>query len=250
MNKPILQAQGIHKTYGTGPAEVKVLRGAGLEVDRGEFLVIMGSSGSGKSTLLHVLGALDAPDGGDVHFQERSIFRMSARDRGLYRNRDVGFVFQFYHLLPELNVLENVLMTAMVGTSFWGWRTAKSDARRRASEILERVGLTGRIKHRPSELSGGERQRVAIARSLVNAPALLLADEPTGNLDETTGAGILRLLTELNTAGQTIVMVTHDAKVASLAHRCVHLTSGVVKQPGSPGAPPASAAPKTARASR
>lgn len=250
MNKPILHAQTIHKTYGAGPAEVKVLRGASLAVDRGEFLVIMGSSGSGKSTLLHVLGALDAPDRGDVRFEERSVFAMSARDRGRYRNKDVGFVFQFYHLLPELNVLENILMASMVGTSFWGWRSVKKDARRRASEILERVGLAGRIKHRPSELSGGERQRVAIARSLVNGPALLLADEPTGNLDETTGAGILRLLTELNSAGQTIVMVTHDAKVASLAHRCVHLTSGVVKQSGSPGAPPASAVPSTARASK
>ncbi len=249
MNKPLLHAQGIHKTYGSGPAEVKVLRGASLSAERGEFLVIMGSSGSGKSTLLHVLGALDAPDRGDVHFQDRSVFAMSPNERGQYRNKQVGFVFQFYHLLPELNVLENVVMASMVGTSFWGWRGVRKDARTRASAILERVGLTGRIKHRPSELSGGERQRVAVARALVNGPALLLADEPTGNLDETTGAGILRLLTELNTAGQTIVMVTHDEKVASLAHRRVQLTGGVVKNPGSPGATPAIAAPSTARAS-
>jgi ABC-type lipoprotein export system ATPase subunit len=250
MNKTILRAQEIFKTYDTGPAEVKVLRGASLDVERGEFLVIMGSSGSGKSTLLHILGALDAPDRGAVHFENRDVFAMPARDRGTYRNRDVGFVFQFYHLLPELNVMENVLMAAMVGTNFRGWWSIRKDARRRASEILERVGLSGRIKHRPSELSGGERQRVAMARSLVNGPALLLADEPTGNLDETTGAGILRLLTELNTAGQTIVMVTHDAKVASLAHRCVHLAGGVVKQPGSPGASSAGAAPLIVRASR
>ncbi len=249
MNKPLLHAQGIHKAYGTGAAEVRVLRGASLDAERGEFLVIMGSSGCGKSTLLHVLGALDAPDSGDVHFQGRSVFEMSATDRGQYRNKDVGFVFQFYHLLPELNVLENVQMTGMVGSSFWGWRSIRRDAKKRASEILERVGLTGRIKHRPSELSGGERQRVAVARALVNGPALLLADEPTGNLDETTGAGILLLLRELNTAGQTIVMVTHDEKVASLAHRRVQLTSGVVKNPGSPGASPISAAPSTARAS-
>jgi len=249
MNKPLLQAQGIHKTYGKGPAEVRVLKGAALDADRGEFLVIMGSSGSGKSTLLHVLGALDAPDRGDVHFQGRSVFAMPPHERGLYRNRDVGFVFQFYHLLPELNVLENVVMACMVGSGFWEWRKLRSDARRRALGILERVELTGRIKHRPAELSGGERQRVAIARALVNGPALLLADEPTGNLDETTGAGILRLLTELNSAGQTIVMVTHDPKVASLAHRRVHLTSGVVKNSGSSGAVPASASPSTARAS-
>lgn len=248
MNKLILQAKAIHKAYGNGPSEVKVLRGASLEVARGEFLVIMGSSGSGKSTLLHILGALDAPDRGSVHFQDQNVFEVSPRDRGLYRNRDVGFVFQFYHLLPELNVLENAMMTAMVGTGFWPWLSIRREARRRAEDILARVGLDGRLKHRPSELSGGERQRVAIARALVNGPALLLADEPTGNLDEATGAGILRLLTELNSAGQTIVMVTHDAKVASLAHRCVHLTSGVVKQTGSPGATPVGAAPQSARA--
>ena len=230
MNKPLLVAKGVRKSYRMGRADVHVLRGASLEAGEGEFLVVMGASGSGKSTLLHVLGALDAPDRGTVEFRGRGVFEMSARMRNGYRNRDVGFVFQFYHLLPELNVLENVLTPSLVGSTFWSWRARRGEAHREARRLLERFGLTERLKHRPNELSGGERQRVAIARALVNHPALLLADEPTGNLDEATGTDILRLLAELNESGQTIVMVTHDAKVASLAHRRVHLGDGVVRE--------------------
>jgi ABC-type lipoprotein export system ATPase subunit len=232
MSKPLLSAKGLHKSYRMGRADVHVLRGASLEADAGEFLVVMGSSGSGKSTLLHILGALDAPDRGTVEFRGRRIFEMPLGVRNSYRNRDVGFVFQFYHLLPELNVLENVLTPCMVGSTFWSWVSRRAEAHRNARELLEQFGLSERLKHRPNELSGGERQRVAIARALVNRPALLLADEPTGNLDEATGAGILRLLTGLNESGQTIVMVTHDAKVASLAHRRVHLGDGVVRDTG------------------
>jgi ABC-type lipoprotein export system ATPase subunit len=232
MSKPLLSAKGLHKSYRMGREDVHVLRGASLEADAGEFLVVMGSSGSGKSTLLHILGALDAPDRGTVEFRGQRMFEMPLRVRNSYRNRDVGFVFQFYHLLPELNVLENVLMPSMVGATFLTWRSLRGQAQRNARELLEQFGLSERLKHRPNELSGGERQRVAIARALVNRPALLLADEPTGNLDEVTGAGILRLLSELNKSGQTIVMVTHDAKVASLAHRRVHLGDGVVRDRG------------------
>lgn len=232
MSKPLLSAKGLHKSYRMGRADVHVLRGASLEADAGEFLVVMGSSGSGKSTLLHILGALDAPDRGTVEFRGRRMFEMPLGVRNSYRNRDVGFVFQFYHLLPELNVLENVLTPCMVGSTFWTWRSRRGQAQRNARELLEQFGLSERLEHRPNELSGGERQRVAIARALVNRPALLLADEPTGNLDEKTGAGILRLLTGLNESGQTIVMVTHDAKVASLAHRRVHLGDGVVRDTG------------------
>lgn len=232
MSKPLLSAKGLHKSYRMGLADVHVLRGASLEADAGEFLVVMGSSGSGKSTLLHILGALDAPDRGTVEFRGRRMFEMPLRVRNSYRNRDVGFVFQFYHLLPELNVLENVLTPCMVGATFLTWRSRRGQAQRNARELLEQFGLSERLRHRPNELSGGERQRVAIARALVNRPALLLADEPTGNLDEATGAGILRLLTGLNESGQTIVMVTHDAKVASLAHRRVHLGDGVVRDIG------------------
>lgn len=228
MANMLLKARGIHKAFTMGPARVEVLRGAGLEVERGEFLVIMGASGSGKSTLLHILGALDIPDRGTVEFEGRNLFGLSEKERGSYRNRSVGFVFQFYHLLPELNVLENVMITRMVGASGLAWGAVRSKARREAGEILDRVGLIHRLKHRPRELSGGERQRVAIARALVNRPALLLADEPTGNLDEAIGGDILKLLSGLNDAGQTIVMVTHDAQVASRAHRQVRLSEGTI----------------------
>lgn len=230
MNNTILRARGIHKSYGSGRTEVKVLRGTSLEAAEGEFVVVMGSSGCGKSTFLHILGALDAPDQGTVEFKNRKIFGLPSAERGRYRNLDVGFVFQFYHLMPELSVLENVLTPRFVRHSMWGWARDKRSARNAACEMLERMGLSERAKHRPNQLSGGERQRVAIARALMNRPALLLADEPTGNLDERTGAEILTLLTELNRSGQTIVMVTHDAKVASLAHRRVHLSEGVVRE--------------------
>ena len=233
MSKPILRAQELHKAYLMGRQELRVLRGVSMEMLRGEFLVIQGASGSGKSTLLHLLGALDIPDRGSVEFNGQSLFTAGNRARAAYRNRDVGFVFQFYHLLPELNVLENVLIPRLVALSFWKWQSKKREARRVAEEILERVGLKERIKHRPSELSGGERQRVAIARALVNRPALLLADEPTGNLDVAMGGEILDLLAELNRAGQTIVMVTHDEAVASRAHRRVHLSEGIIRNAGS-----------------
>lgn len=241
----MLRAQGLHKSYIMGRSRLRVLRGASLHADKGEYLIITGSSGSGKSTLLHLLGALDAPDRGTVEFNGRSLFDLSDRERRAYRNREIGFVFQFYHLLPECTVVENVLMPRLVTHSYWGWRSARRQARRDAEEILERVGLTDRAKHRPSQLSGGERQRVAIARALISRPALLLADEPTGNLDEEIGKEILSLLTELNEAGQTIIMVTHDPKVASHAHRCVRLSEGVVREAPSGVGRPAPARPRT-----
>jgi ABC-type lipoprotein export system ATPase subunit len=233
MNNPILRARGLHKSFVMGHETVRVLRGAALEVKSGEFLAVMGASGSGKSTLLHILGTLDIPDRGNVEFEGRDIFTRNKRDQRSYRNQKVGFVFQFYHLLPELNVLENVVLPQMVGRSWWRWD--RRSAVRLADEIVERVGLSERRRHRPHELSGGERQRVAIARALVNRPSLLLADEPTGNLDEAIGADILSLLVELNEGGQTIVMVTHDPRVASAAHRRVQLGEGVLREIESPG---------------
>jgi len=230
MNKPLLVARGIHRSFGAGRAEVKVLRGSSLEIGEGDFLVIMGSSGCGKSTLLHLLGGLDAPDRGSIEFRGIDLVRQSAAARAKYRNEDAGFVFQFYHLLPELNVLENVLIPGMVRHSYWSWRSESSRFRREALELLDRLGLGARAKHRPRQLSGGEQQRVAIARALIHRPALLLADEPTGNLDEAMGAEILQLLSELHHAGQTIVMVTHDAKVAQRADRRVLLSEGTIKE--------------------
>ncbi|MBU0719147.1 MAG: ABC transporter ATP-binding protein [Planctomycetes bacterium] len=236
----MLRAKGIHKSYIMGHEQVKVLRGASLRADRGEFLVIVGASGSGKSTLLHILGALDTPDRGTVEFDGADLFRQSRREHGIYRNRHVGFVFQFYHLLPELSALENVLMPQLVGHSWVSWLRAKGKARRDALEMLSRVGLADRAKHRPRELSGGERQRVAIARALLNRPSLLLADEPTGNLDEKSSEEILTLLVELNEGGQTVVMVTHDGKVAAQAHRRLWLSEGVLRELRDPGDQPES----------
>jgi len=227
-----------------GPTLVQVLRGASLEAAEGEFLAIMGSSGSGKSTLLHILGALDTPADGSVEFRGVDVFTRGAGERNAYRNRDVGFVFQFYHLLPELNVLENVLAPKLVGQSLSEWWLGRRAARREAQTLLDRMGLGERVKHRPRELSGGERQRVAIARALINRPSLLLADEPTGNLDEAIGTEILDLLAELNRTGQTIVMVTHDAKVSARAHRCLRLSEGMLREsnPETPRKKPAATA--------
>ncbi len=230
MSKVILRGRDLHKSFRMGRDIVRVLRGSSIEVRDREFLVIMGASGSGKSTLLHILGALDLPDQGNVEFEGADLFEGGDRGRRVFRNRRVGFVFQFYHLLPELTVLENVLAPRLVGESGWSWFGARRKAAEDARGVIDRVGLAHRLRHRPRELSGGERQRVAIARALLNHPTLLLADEPTGNLDETTGGDVLNLLSELNASGQTIVMVTHDPKVASRAHRRMQLTEGILRE--------------------
>ena len=230
--KPLLQATNVRKTYLMGRATVPVLRDASLSVGAGEWVSIVGSSGSGKSTLLHLLGGLDRPDkdSGPIRFdgEEMRLFGPSRENR--YRNHDVGFVFQFYHLLPELNVLENAMLPSLVGLSRIAWLTGKrAELRDRAAALLATCGLGHRLKHRPAELSGGERQRVAIARALMNSPRILLADEPTGNLDVKTGEGILDLLAERQQAGLTMVMVTHDHGVAARAHRQVHMVDGRVQ---------------------
>ncbi len=231
MSDKILRASGLHKSYVMGRTTLDVLKGCSIAVGRGEFLAVMGSSGSGKSTLLHVLGALDVPDRGNVTFDGQDVFAGSNASRDRLRNATFGFVFQFYHLLPELNVLENVLIPCMVGHSVFAWIGQRGEHRRHATEMLDRMGLSGRLGHRPNELSGGERQRVAIARALANKPRVLLADEPTGNLDAATGREILGVLTALNDQGQTIVMVTHDPQVAAAAHRIVHLADGRIVTP-------------------
>jgi len=225
----MLHARNIHKSYQMGRHQLVVLRGVSMSVAKGEFLAVTGASGSGKSTLLHILGALDLPDDGQVIMDGLDVFSQSADRREHIRCHRVGFVFQFYHLLPELTLLENVLMPRMVASSILGWTQSRRQARLDAQSIIERVGLGPRAHHRPNELSGGERQRTAIARALVNQPDLLLADEPTGNLDAKTGEGLLNLLRELHAAGQTIVMVTHDPRTAAFAQRTLNLEDGRVQ---------------------
>ena len=222
----LLRCQRLHKTYRMGGRDLNVLRGVDLAVQRGEWLSIVGASGSGKSTLLHLLGGLDRPNEGAVQFLSQSVYDWPAARIDRYRNTDVGFVFQFYHLLPELSAVENVMIATMVGRGMLRWAGARADTRRRAGELLSRLGLGDRLTHRPNKLSGGERQRVAIARALVNQPAVLLADEPTGNLDAETGGQILDVFREFHADGQTIVMVTHDAKIAAAADRQLALTRG------------------------
>jgi ABC-type lipoprotein export system ATPase subunit len=212
-----------------GVTRVDVLKGVDLAVREGEFVAVVGASGSGKSTLLHILGGLDRPNRGAIRFDGRDLNRVGARELNRFRNHTVGFVFQFYHLLDELTVLENVFLPAMVSRSVTGWLVHRRDARRRAEELLDQLGLRERARHKPYQLSGGERQRVAIGRALMNQPRLLLADEPTGNLDSATGNGILTVFDTLHQAGQTIVMVTHDERVAGRAQRVITLADGRVK---------------------
>jgi lipoprotein-releasing system ATP-binding protein len=224
----LLKAENLHKSYRMGATNLKVLQGAELAVKKGEFVAIIGASGSGKSTLLHILGALDRPNQGTVTFAGRDLSRFGAGELNRFRNQKVGFVFQFYHLLDELNVLENVFLPVMAGKSIVGWFFCRKWAKKRAAELLEQLGLSERAKHKPYQLSGGERQRVAIGRALMNEPQLLLADEPTGNLDWATGNSILDVLEKLNRAGQTIVMVTHDERIARRAGRIVTLVDGKI----------------------
>ena len=226
----IIQAKNLHKSYKMGKARLEVLKGVDFSAEKGAFVAIVGASGSGKSTLLHILGALDKPDKGSVSYDQQQLHTFRASRLNRYRNRDVGFVFQFYHLLDELTVLENTMAPAMASVSIAGWLKIKAKIKERALMQLDRLGLKDRLKHRPFELSGGERQRVAIARALINEPKLLLADEPTGNLDSRTGHGILEILKELNTEGQTIIMVTHDERIATQAGRIVRLADGKVQK--------------------
>jgi lipoprotein-releasing system ATP-binding protein len=225
----ILRAEHVHKSYRMGATRVNVLKGVDLAVQRGEFVAIVGASGSGKSTLLHILGALDRPDKGSVQFEGRDLNRLRARELNKFRNETVGFVFQFYHLLDELSVLENVFLPAMITYSTVGWLMNRGKARQHAAALLEQLGLRERARHKPYQLSGGERQRAAIGRALMNQPQLLLADEPTGNLDSATGNGILNVFETLHKAGQTIVMVTHDERIARRAQRTIMLADGRIR---------------------
>lgn len=225
-----LTAQGLFKSYRKGRNEVPVLRGVDLEVERGELVAIVGASGSGKSTLLHLLGLIDGPDAGTVALDGERIDHLPDRRRDTIRNRTFGFVFQFYHLLPELTALENVMMPQLIRHGLFSYLGRRRELRREAADLLERVGLGHRLEHRPSELSGGEMQRAAIARALCGAPEIILADEPTGNLDAGTGQGVLELLRDLNRErGLTMMLVTHDPQIAAQADRTVRLVNGRIE---------------------
>ena len=216
-----LEASGITKSFVIGKHRIDVLKGVGLQVKRGEWVALLGASGSGKTTLLDIIGTISRPDSGSLVCDGRDLTRMHQRELVTFRRRNIGFVFQAYHMLPELNICENVMLPALMEDR------PKNEIKARALELLKRVGLSHRVNHRANELSGGEQQRAAIARALMNSPRLLLADEPTGNLDSVTGSGILALFKEFHAEGRmTIVMVTHDLNVAKLADRMVELKDG------------------------
>jgi ABC-type lipoprotein export system ATPase subunit len=221
----LIELRDIHKTYHLGEVDLPVLRGVSLGVARGELVTLMGASGSGKSTLMHIVGCLDHPTSGEYWLEGRDISHLNAKERARLRNRIIGFVFQSFNLLPRTTALENVLMPL----SYTRENLAEHQKRQRAVEMLEKVGLADRAHHQPSQLSGGEQQRVAIARSLINRPQVLLADEPTGNLDSHTSEEILEMFQQLNRVeGITIILVTHDPSVARHAQRTIRIKDGLI----------------------
>lgn len=231
----MLRADGLTKVYRRHAERVTVLDDLNIEVAGGEFVSVLGASGSGKSTLLHILGTLDRPDTGTVTLAGRRIDNLPSKGRDKLRNGTFGFIFQFYHLMPELSALENVTLPAMIGRSALSWWRTKAQCRRRAKGLLERVGLGHRLAHRPKELSGGEMQRAAVARALINDPTILLADEPTGNLDAAAGGEVMAVLRDLNGEdGVTIIMVTHNLEIVASTDRVLRMHAGRI----GPASPP------------
>ena len=222
----LLEARSIHKVYSNGSKDIVVLKGVDLKIEKGEFTVICGPSGAGKSTLLHILGGLDTPTKGEVFFESQDLYKLSDAVVCKIRNEKIGFVFQFYHLLPEFTVFENVIMPASI--SGYAGRRIK-DSQEQALDILKEVGLAHRITHFPNQLSGGEKQRVAIARALINKPAMLLCDEPTGNLDSKTGQEVINLLKKINGESRmTVILVTHNTDLTLVADNSYNLEDGIL----------------------
>ncbi len=221
----ILKAENLYKTYKDGKINLEVLKGIDLEVRKGEALCIIGPSGAGKSTLLHILGGLDKPSKGKVSFEGKELYHISEKERAKIRNKKIGFLFQFYHLLPEFSALENVILPALIdGISF-------SQIKEKAKRLLRVVGLQMRMNHKPAQLSGGEQQRLAIARALINNPDIIFCDEPTGNLDSQCGEQIVQFLRKLNCEqDKTLVIVSHEAKIAKMANRIIHIQDGKLVQ--------------------
>jgi putative ABC transport system ATP-binding protein len=218
----LIKTENLNKIYNSGKLKVHALRGIDMEIEKNDYIAISGPSGSGKSTLLHILGCLDTPSAGRYLLDGVEVNGLTSNKLAEIRNRKIGFVFQTFNLLPNMTVLENVelpLLYAGVG---------KKERRKRAEKVLDEVGLAERLKHRPSELSGGERQRTAIARALVNEPAIILADEPTGNLDSVSGSSVLNVFNQLHNQGHTIIVVTHDQNVAKIAKRIIHIQDGKI----------------------
>ena len=222
----LLEVKGVHKSYHHLKNVLHVLKDIHLNVEKGEMIAIVGPSGAGKSTLLHIMGGLDKPSQGSVDLDGGDLYRLNDQQRARIRNHKIGFIFQFYHLLPEFNALENVILPAMIKEDHRSTKRFES----RAMALIEQVGLKERFSHKPQELSGGEQQRVAIARALVNEPKIIFCDEPTGNLDSQTGKDIIKLLMDLNRENrQTLIIVTHDEEIAKLSHRVVHMRDGQLK---------------------
>ena len=225
MSKTLIEAHNIHKTYRQADYLLHVLKGIDLQIHAGEVVALVGPSGAGKSTLLHILGALDMPHQGQVHFNGQDVYALADQQRARLRNSQMGFVFQFYHLLPELTALENVTLPAMVKNNSRKTSAIELDG----VKLLEQMGLAQRVSHRPSQLSGGEQQRVAIARSLMNNPQVVFCDEPTGNLDSQSGAMVIDVLLNLNkTNNQTVVIVTHDSVIAKRTQRVIYIKDGLL----------------------
>ena len=228
VGEPLIHCERLHKPYRMGEAEVAAVRGVDLDIEAGSYIAIMGPSGSGKSTLMNLIGCLDTPTAGRYRLRGREVAELDDDELATIRNEEIGFVFQGFHLLPRATAQQNVELPLVYAS------VSPAERRRRAAEVLERVGLADRAGHRPNQLSGGQRQRVAIARALVNEPSLLLADEPTGNLDSRTGSEILDLLDDLHGRGHTIILVTHEAEVAARTHRVVRLHDGSIAYDGPP----------------